>query len=178
MPSNWPPCFVGEGPLSGKALCRGRPFVGEGPLSGKALCWGRLFVGEGLLLAANFPTKGNIEVLQLVIVFKYSCIIRDLTAFRTTRLQVLICNMDSSYWWRHRLVAMPFPGKRSTRRNILKNYIMVCQLDKRCKSFNFCKKLKLCELNSGTKEEFLGNFASNMDIDCYHIKHGIVRQGL
>jgi hypothetical protein len=134
MPSNWPPCFVGEGPLSGKALCWGRPFVGEGPLSGKALCWGRLFVGEGLLLAANFPTKGNIEVLQLVIVFKYSCIIRDLTAFRTTRLQVLICNMDSSYWWRHRLVAMPFPGKRSTRRNILKNYIMVCQLDKRCKS--------------------------------------------
>jgi hypothetical protein len=32
------------------------------------------------------------------------------------------------------------------------------QLDKRCKSFNFSKKLKLCELNSGTKKEFPGNF--------------------
>ena len=55
---------------------------------------------------------------------------------------------------------------------------MVCQLDKRCKSFNFSKKLKLCELNSGTKKEFPRNFVSNMDFDYYHIKHGIVRQEL
>jgi hypothetical protein len=56
--------------------------------------------------------------------------------------------------------------------------LMVCQLDKRCKSFNFSKKLKLCELNSGTKKESPGNFVSNMDFDYYHIKHGIVRQEL
>ena len=55
---------------------------------------------------------------------------------------------------------------------------MLCQLDNRCKSFNFSKKLQICELNTGTKKEFPKKILSNTDYDYYEMKYGIVRNEL
>ena len=67
-----------------------------------------------------------------------------------------------------------------TEENLQESYecLMLCQLDKRCMSFNFSKKLQICELNSGTKKEFPGNIASNMDFDYHQINYGIIKQEL
>ena len=56
--------------------------------------------------------------------------------------------------------------------------LMLCQLDRRCKSFNFSQKLQICELNTGTKKQFPKKFISNTDYDYYEMKYGIVRNEL
>ena len=56
--------------------------------------------------------------------------------------------------------------------------LVLCQMDNRCKSFNFSKKLQLCELNSATKKEFPGNLVSSKDFDHYHVNRGVVKQEL
>ena len=53
--------------------------------------------------------------------------------------------------------------------------LTLCMLENQCKSFNFSKKLQLCELNSATKKEYPRNFAPNMDFDYYQISQGILK---
>lgn len=51
--------------------------------------------------------------------------------------------------------------------------LMMCQLDPRCRSFNFSLELKVCELNTATKKEFPGNYGFQKDYDYYDITSGI-----
>ena len=52
--------------------------------------------------------------------------------------------------------------------------LLICQLESRCKSFNFSKKLAICELNSASKKEFPENFARHTDYDYYHMGKGMI----
>ena len=52
--------------------------------------------------------------------------------------------------------------------------LMMCQLAPQCKSFNFSKKLKICEMNTATKNEFPRNYGLREDYEYYHMGKGIV----
>jgi hypothetical protein len=54
------------------------------------------------------------------------------------------------------------------------NCLIMCQVSPTCKSFNFSKKKKVCELNSATKKEFPQNYVGRSDYDYYQFGKGMV----
>ena len=58
---------------------------------------------------------------------------------------------------------------------VLESYkcLGMCHIEPRCKSVNFSKKLKLCELNTATKKEFPGNYGPSENYDYYGMGKGM-----
>ena len=52
--------------------------------------------------------------------------------------------------------------------------LVMCQILSNCKSFNFSKKKKMCELNSSTKKESPANYGARSDYDYYQFGKGVL----
>ncbi len=53
--------------------------------------------------------------------------------------------------------------------------LVMCQLDARCKSFNFSQKYKICELNTATKKEFPRNYRPRDEYSYFQMSSGILK---
>ena len=53
--------------------------------------------------------------------------------------------------------------------------LVMCQLDTRCKSFNFSQKEKICEMNTATKKEFPRSYGPRNNYSYYHLSSGIIK---
>ena len=50
---------------------------------------------------------------------------------------------------------------------------IMCQIDARCKSFNFSRKLKICELSSTSKKTTPTKYISHVDYNYYEMTDGV-----
>ncbi|CAB4019502.1 Hypothetical predicted protein [Paramuricea clavata] len=64
-----------------------------------------------------------------------------------------------------------------TETEVAKSYqcLVMCQLDTRCKSFNFSQKEKICEMNTATKKEFPRSYGPRNNYSYYHLSSGIIK---
>jgi hypothetical protein len=52
--------------------------------------------------------------------------------------------------------------------------LLMCQISPNCKSFNFSRKEKVCELNSATKKDFPKSYGARSGYDHYQFGKGMV----
>ncbi len=53
--------------------------------------------------------------------------------------------------------------------------LVMCQTDAKCKSFNFSKKDKICELNTATKKEFPRNYIPRKGYSYFQMNSGTIK---
>ena len=83
----------------------------------------------------------------------------------------------------HPSISSPIPnyalsGKTyQTENDVEESYkcFVMCQLEKKCKSFNFSKKEKICELNTGTKKEFPRNYGPRPNYSYFQVSRGVIK---
>ena len=83
----------------------------------------------------------------------------------------------------HPSISSPVPnyalsGKAfQTEMEVTESYkcLIMCQLDAKCKSFNFSKKYKICELNTGTKKEFPRRYGARNEYSYFQMSEGVVK---